>query len=530
MKNIIKRIIAVVAILASYTSANAQQETPLAYLENTYPQLTELFRDELSNYPAHYIFAVDVSGSMKKYQDMVANALTPFFEALPDKDRVDIIPFGTEALTSVLGYSGVISGSVKETLCRNIQTLYTNTSYTKEFTAHTDIPSAVAGVAQVMQNNREYKVNVIVIITDFRNDQKGSGEHKIAQADLEKMQSAIKAATGDVYTRFIALQLPVNTSAPGYCIDQLKDVFSFDDHSLEVASADNDTSVIKQWFEQLKRNIMTTKLRAIVHSANKTSKVNMDVDMDIDGNVAAEITWEPSKLYPTIKIDSAYVAANDFEFRNNTESFVETNEKVLSVELGQVVHKNFGFHTLNDDLVLNLTLPTPYDKELDMLEVVKPLPETSIPYSRLIFTFIFTLKTTLIILALIILYIIGVLKAMARNRKLCLQATVTFFDANGSQIDDPIRIPKQAPSASLTVGKGGTLRCKVDDAEWQFVVTKKKGNPFLVFQKPCFVWKATQKYVASGKKQSGVITDILKVKCGTSASEQTHSVKIKLLK
>jgi hypothetical protein len=61
MKNIIKRIIAVVAILASYTTANAQQETPLAYLENTYPQLTELFRDELSNYPAHYIFAVDVS-------------------------------------------------------------------------------------------------------------------------------------------------------------------------------------------------------------------------------------------------------------------------------------------------------------------------------------------------------------------------------------------------------------------------------------------------------------------------------------
>ena len=72
MKNIIKRIIAVVAILASYTTANAHQETPLAYLENTYPQLTELFRDELSNYPAHYIFAVDVSGSMKKYQDMVA--------------------------------------------------------------------------------------------------------------------------------------------------------------------------------------------------------------------------------------------------------------------------------------------------------------------------------------------------------------------------------------------------------------------------------------------------------------------------
>lgn len=532
MKNIIKKFVALVAIMVSYTSANAQQETPLAYLEKTYPQLTELFRDELNNYNAQYIFAIDVSGSMKKYKEMVANALTPFFQALPDKDRVHIIPFGTEAATTAFGYFGEINSSVKQDLCDKIKTLYTDSSYASEgFRGHTDIPRAVEGVAQVMQNNRDYKANIVVMITDFRNDQKGSGEHKISSADLEKMKSKIKSATGDVYTRFIALQLPLEgTVHPGYCVEQLQDVFSFDDHYLEVISANNGTSIIEQWFDQLKRDIMTTKLRAIVHSANKESKVNMEVDMDIDGNVTAEITWEPSKLYPTIKIDSASVDANGFSFINNTEAFVKTKDKVINLELGQVVHENYGFHTLNDDLALNLTLPTPYDKELEGLEIEKPLPATSIPYERLVFTFIFTLKTTIIILVLLILYIIGVFKAMARNRKLCFQGTVTLFDANGTQIDDTVRIPKQAPSAVLTFGKGGSPRCKVDDAEWQFVVSKKKGNPFLVFQKPCFVWKSTQKYVASGRSQSGVITDILKVKCGTSVSEQTHSVKVKLIK
>ncbi|MBR5594739.1 MAG: VWA domain-containing protein [Alistipes sp.] len=530
MKNIIKKIVALVAIMVSYTSANAQQETPLAYLEKTYPQLTELFRDELNNYNAHYIFAIDVSGSMKQYQDLVANALTPFFQALPDKDRVHIIPFGTEAETTMLGYFGIIDSSVKQNLCRNIKTLYTDPSYSKEFRGYTDIPRAVEGVAQVMQNNREYKANIVVMITDFRNDQKGSGEHKISSADLEKMKSAIKAATGDVYTRFIALQLPVDTAKPGYCVDQLQDVFSFDDHKLEVISVNNGTSIIEQWFDQLKRDIMITKLRAIVRSANKESKVNMDVDMDIDGNVTAEITWEPSKLYPTIKIDSASVAANGFTFNNNTEAFVETTDTVINLELGQVVHENYGFHTLNDDLALNLTLPTPYDEELNRLEIVKPLPATSIPYERLVFTFIFTLKTTIIILALLILYIIGVFKAMARNRKLCFQGTVTIFDAIGTQLGDVVRITNQAPSAVLTFGKGGSPRCQVNGANWQFVISKKKGNPFLVFQKPCFVWKATQKYVASGKSQSGVITDILKVKCGDSVSQQTHSVKVKLIK
>lgn len=531
MKNLIKMLLVGATSLSIVVNVQAQSDPTLKYLEDNFPKLTELFKSELSEYPAHYIFAVDVSGSMNKYQLMVDSALTPFFRALPDKDRVDVIPFGTEAMTSVLGLSGVIDDNVKNTLCNNIKTLYTNPSYTREFKAHTDVPAGVDGIAKVMQTNREYKVNVVVIITDFRNDQKGFGERKITSEDLQKMNSAIKAATGDVYTRFIALQLPVDINKPGYCLNQLSEsVFSFDGYKLEIASADNDEKVIQQWFNQLKREIMVTKLKAIVHDANKSNPVKMEVERDIDGNVKANIAWEPTKLYPTIKIDSTTASAEGFTFENNEESFKQTTEKNIEVELGRLVHDNYGFHYYNEGETLNLglSLPTPYDDELTALETVKPIPETSIESPGWVFTFFLTLRTTIIILILLILYIIGVMKAIARNRKLCFKANVTFYDANGNQIDDMVRIPKQSPSTVMTFGKGGSPRCKVDGADWQFVVKKKKGNPLLVFQKPCFVWSCTSKYVASGKSRSGKLTDSVRVKCGTSAQDITHGVRIKL--
>jgi hypothetical protein len=511
--------------------AKAQtDQSPMAYLERTYPQLTELFKSELSSYPAHYIFAVDVSGSMKKYESMVANALTPFFQALPNGDRVQVIPFGTEAQTSNLGYAGIIDAGVKSTLCDNIQTLYTNSTYTKEFKMHTNVKSAVDGIAQVIQKNQDYKVNIVVIITDFCNDVKGSGERKFSKDELAAMKKSISAVTGDVYTRFIALELPVDRKAAGYCLDQLREgVFAFDGHNLETASVGNDQNIIKQWFDQLKRDIMITKLKAIVHDANKNSPIKFKAKKDIDGKVSAEIEWKPSKLYPAIQIDSTYVDSSEFVFHNNKENFKTTNESPIIVELGQIKHSEWGFHNLNDDIHLGLKFPVPYDKELTRLEAQKPIPSTVISEEGLVFTFIFTLRTTITIIVLIILYIIGVIHAMARNRKLCFKANVTIYDKNGTQIGDMIRIQKQAPSAIMTFGRGGNNRCNISDAAWQFVVEKKKGNPFLLFVKPRFVWKKSSGYVASGKKQSGVLSDSLRVSCGTAASDITHSIRIKLM-
>ena len=529
MKKSFKILLTAVVALCTFSIANAQSSTssdPMDYLKSTYPQLTELFSEELSSYPAHYIFAVDVSGTMNKYDSLVVGALDPFFKALPDGDRVDVIPFGTEAKTSVLGYSGVIDSGVRQSLCKNIRTLYQNESYTREFKQYTDIKSAVDGVAKVIQNNQEYKVVIVVIVTDFRNDQLGLGECKLTKDNLKSMKTSIKAATDGSYTRFIALELPVDREKPGYCLNQLHDdVFSFDGKTLEIASTGNDKELIRQWFEQLKREIMVTKLKAIVHEANKNSDVDLKIERDIDGNVVADITWVPSKLYPTIKIDETKMGG-DYYFINNKENFMETSKPTIHVELGQIKHNEWGLHTMNDDIHLGLMFPVPYDKELEKLEAEKPIPSTTIKEEGLIFTFFLPLWLTALIIFLIFLYIIGVFKAIKRNKACYLVANVFVNDRNGTPLDDVIQITKARKVTSLTIGRGGSHGCGVDNADWQISITKKNGNPLLVFKKPTFMWKQSAGSVRKGNTSSGELRGALNVACGESVTQQTHMITV----
>ena len=529
MKKSFKFLLTTVVALCSFGVANAQSNTssdPMAYLNSTYPQLTELFNEELSSYPAHYIFAVDVSGTMNKYEPLVVGALDPFFKALPDNDRVDVIPFGNEAKTSVLGYSGVIDRGVRESLCSNIRTLYKNESYTKEFKQYTDIQGAVDGITKVIQNNQEYKVIIVVIVTDFRNDQQGLGECKLTKDNLKSMKNSIKAATDGAYTRFIALELPVDRDKPGYCLNQLHDdVFSFDGHTLEIASTGNDKELIRQWFEQLKREIMVTKLKAIVHDANKNTDVDLNIKRDIDGNVTAEISWVPSKLYPTIKIDETTMGG-DYYFINNKENFMETAKSPINVELGQIKHNEWGFHTMSEDVNLGLMFPVPYDNELAKLEAEKPIPSTTIKEEGLLFTFFWPLWVTALIAGLIILYIILVFKAIKRNNACFLVANIYVSDRNGTPLGDMIQITKAKHVTSLTIGRSGSNGCDVDNADWQISIVKKNGNPLLVFQKPTFMWRQSAGSVRKGTNTSGELSGSLAVVCGESVTAPTHMITV----
>lgn len=520
-------------VFAQENAPKAGASNPLAYLEQTFPKLTDLYRGELSKYPAHYIFVVDVSGTMSKYEPDVLAALRPFFEALPDGDRVDVIPFGSSALDGMLQYQGVINSEVKATLCNNLSSFYNDPSYPAGFKSYTYVDAAVNSVANVMKKNRDYKINIVVMLTDFWNENPES--RLFTDEELSAMHDAVAAASNNIYTRTIALQIPINPKATGNVLPQLREsVFQDMERGLEIVPLGQSGDMIRQWFDQLRREIMVDKLRAIICTANKMNPVRMDIKTNIDGKTTAEIHWTPNKLYPMMKIDSTYVGQQGFYFVNKKENFQTTRDSVIGVDpelmLGQLKHESFFFHHIQDSLHLGIDLPTDYDDELIALGVKKPLPATTQAVDKWVFTFFLPFWLFATICILILLYIIGVINAIRRNSKLCFKGNVTVYDAQGNQIDDVRRVSKQASSAVLTFGDGGSPNCRVDDAEWAFVVQKKNGNPFLVFAKPCFVWSKKKGYVASGKAQSGKFgpdgPTMIRVKCGASRSEETHSVKI----
>lgn len=511
-------------------------QDPLDYLKQTYPKLTELYKDELSKYPAHYIFAVDVSGTMNQYAPIVIGALSPFIDALPNNDRVDIIPFGTKALPNLADFQATIDVSSKAALKKNISYLYTCDTYPDDIKKCTDIEKAVSSIAKIIQTNKNFPINVIIVLTDFRNDVEGKGECKLEVKQLDALNLAIEGAVQNTYTRSVALRLPVSTNAKGYCLNQLKEsVFPQEGAGLEIVSIDNTGNMIKTWFDQLKREIMITKLKAVIDHANRTNPVNLETDIDIDGNVKAKIHWTPNKLYPKIQIDSTYLAQQGFLFKNNTEAFTQTRDSVIGEDpelyLGKIKNDAFGFNHLDDSLHLGLLLPTEYDDELTGLGVRKPLPNTSLYQKKWIFSFFLPFWLTCTILALILLYILGVLNAMKRNKNYKLNCSVTI------KVDDDEQTPiKVKNKESLSIGFNGTGNLRVEDAEWNLQITKHNANPFILFEKPYFMWKKTMGFVVSNRSQNGILDyenykkgkKNITVQCGPDRDNTTHSVKVEL--
>lgn len=528
-----KRFISLFIFMCSAISIMAQ--SPIRYLESTFPQLTEIYREDIDKCHAHYIFTVDVSGSMDKFESSVVPSLEQFIQALPNGDKVTIMPFGTEVMCP-MGFSGAISDNVKGDLCRSMKTLYNNPNYDQLFKDHTNIYKAVNKMSESMTTNSEYKVNILISITDFLNNIPITHPYKrrLTTEEVNDMRESLKAASTDQYVRSIALELSENGTdnkkEAGYCLDQIKnDIFSVTEKGLEIVPIGNNKETINQWFEQLRKEILVVKLTAIVEADNKACAAQMETNVDIDGNTEAHITWEESRLYGTMQIDSTFLTQQGFEFKNNKDAYCRTRDHELSLKLGKVKNEKFGFHKLSDSINIGISFPTQFDNELAKLKIKKPLSGSKADADRIIFTFPLPLWLTTLIIVLIILYIIGVIKALIRNKRERLKGKISISDPYGSLIKEE----KIKPCTETSVGKAAII--KVDNASWRFSIKKKEPSPFLVFKKPYFVWCCEAGHVSVRKTQTygniDYTNNIITLSCKPNkADEVTHKVKVVLLR
>ena len=293
------------------------------YSEDSAYQLVELYRDELNHYPAHYVFAVDVSGSMFMYSDTVTKVLQTFIQALPDNDRVDIIPFGTEALPNLLSFCGVVDPQIKTELSNNVESLYL---FSRSWIGmSTNIPSAVTAIANVLKANREYKVNFVVILSDFINFVMREEEQGIGEIQIEELNNAILDAVQGIYTRCIALELPGDIADPGYCLPQLKEgVFQSEEYGLEIVPLTNPDEMIVDWFGQQERDFIVNKLKAYIEDANQETEYHQQM-LNLDSD---ELDWYQALVYAkTHKVFKAkrllkQIAKSDSEYKEKAKALL----------------------------------------------------------------------------------------------------------------------------------------------------------------------------------------------------------------
>ena len=512
-----------------FAQSQSSQTNSLAYLEQTFPKLTSLYHPELMDCHTHYIFAVDVSGSMIKYDDTVTPALQAFALALPPGEQVTIIPFGTDAKENTPGLCCKVEGPTqKQVLSTALSTLYTNDGYSREFRHNTDVNKAVAAINKAILNNQEAQMNVIVIITDFLNDLPNGGEQKLTDEDLNKLNKDFDNVTSDAYTRVVALQLPPAGSGKGFCLDQLQERV-FCNTSLtkrfDVIQAIKDKDAISHWFEQLSRDIMTEKLKAVIQLDNERNlRPILKTDISINGTTTAEIHWTPNKLYREIKLDSTFTDSNsNYVFENNKDVWQTTKDTVLTdIELGKLKHKRWGLRYYKENLNIGMLLPTPFDDELKKLSIDKPIAETSSEQSGLIFTFILPFQVCCALLLLFLLWMYFAYKTALYNKKIKIRGILTVKQyPKGKVLIDQQNIKT---SDSISIGQGAY---HVEGAKWTIKIHKVPGNCW-IFKKAKWGYTMTEGAVDGRRKKvynsKKVSIDMLLV--GPGDGIFTHNIKI----
>lgn len=495
MKKIIF-VILLMTLLSSLTFAQRGAED----LRKDFPLLMDKFGQQLSENPADYIFAIDISGSMCSFKDIVVPALKQFFDALPDGDHVSIITFGEEAKdhTRAANSSAIITSNTRKDLALYADQIYDKpakgTEDYKRYFLNTNLGNMVRAVTQEMFMSGRSNMKFIFIITDFHNDpaQKGFVE------DWNGLKREIDMQLKQEHNiNTILLQLPVDSPKE---LPDIKKVFE-NCHTQTVPVTSSD--MLQGWFNDLKNQILLERFRRIIyHYLENGAAFNSECTYttDIDGNLGLSLGWQPNEVFNHLRLDSIAFTDNDFFFcPNKKKKLLKYNlpkelayEMTDYIQIGRLLLKKRSlfhpyFRKPKGEIVLYSTFLVPYADEVARL-LKDDIPEIGNSHIAIkadqnnLFCYPLKWKQFLWLCGLILLYIIFTLRAIKRNGNKKYKINGVFTVKK-----DQIEIGKKSVKNAISVEIGPQEATGVD---WKVKISQKKFNPFIpivhIFRKPVF--------------------------------------------
>ncbi|MBO7488740.1 MAG: VWA domain-containing protein [Bacteroidales bacterium] len=345
-----------------FSSAKAQ--SAIERLKVDYPAVMEHYAKRLEAQKADYIIAIDVSGSMNKYKDVVVPALNSFLASLPEDDYVSIIKFGTKA--EEFGLSGKINKSTMGAFQNTLSKVYDRDP---AFVSRTDLAAMCEAVLAQMSRPGGNDLKYVFMFTDFVNEP-GS-----ASLSWDELASRVSAIAKNNMVRAFAMQLPGSNS--GRDIQLVRNVFQ----GLQTISIDN-SAQLNEWFEGQKAEISKVRLKDLIKGDfdqwYSEGNITMDLKIamtsklklkyDVDGKVPAFVNGfivnacEPLSQSSNVEkvnltLDSAYkgrgmsVNAGSLKFYNNaiTQKGVSTTVTMIYRPMFTMADKD-GDESFSNDI------------------------------------------------------------------------------------------------------------------------------------------------------------------------------------
>ena len=453
------------------------QNQDMDALRKDYPLLTERFSHDIESQRADYIFVVDVSGSMNKFEGVVVPALQNFFESLQKDDFVSVIKFGGEA-DNEIGSQGKITDETKRSLQRYSANLYNRPATESEkrrFYNNTDLANMLNYLADDMRQIGRNQLKFVFIITDFfhepSSERKGKENWQTIKSRFEGEQKE-----NDVY--MFAMTLPGNSS--GKDLDKVEAVIpkNFNFSIVNIPSQ----NALSEWFANKKNKILLDKFTNIIKRKNTPLNEIIDFSTEMNGNLFVNASWSENELFNGLLFEGVTVTDKRFVF--DTRLPVEINNSGDGAQLGKITVTNKWltcFKTFDSTVSINYRWRSQYMNELIKLGIVEQVNKVEYAPNKMLFLFGLPLWLTVILVTIIVLYTLLVFMAFARNRSSGTKISGRFtVDRNGVTIANQ----QIKNSNNVDIGKNGkTIRLDSYDCNWRVKIFVKRFTP-LFLKKP----------------------------------------------
>lgn len=464
-----------------------------------YPQLMAKFGNELEQKRADYFFVIDVSGSMNKYQDIVVKALNEFFSSLQDGDYVNVIHFGAEAEV-VNGCYGTIDRKKIMSLSNNTNQIYFNERPSdpvlrERLWNYTDLDNAMHTLANEMHQLGLNNLKFVFIITDFNHEPSSS---RRGQEKWNEVRQQFEKEQNNSNVNIITLQLP---GSPTH-LQQVRDCFpaSFTFQTKTVA----DGSDLASWFTRLKNNIMLDRFKAIVSEKVKDANLHIVPKVDINGKFELNASWQKNELFDSLQINSVSYSTSEYKVSTKMPVIIVNPKNIEGKLINSQLSYLPKFRKLDGSLIAVATYATSEEilGELKRLGIETVSAKASCDVKRIIFCHPWSFGWCLTIIIILVCYLILVLHASRRNRKMAISGLFSV-ERNGKPFTGPYQLRSLK---EVSIGNGGN-DISVSHCSWQISIFVKSWNAFLhPFKKPIFKIKLLQgnQYSVNGRSHHSI--------------------------
>ena len=265
------RIKIITLLVLCFAVLTSKAQSPEELVKKDFPKLYNDFKVEVGSQKARYVFAIDISSSMKSYEAAVKVNLQNFINALPDGDIISIIQMASMQETRFIVENQPVNSSTRKLILSYVNGINFKKIGSDGFTMTSKIIDALN------QTGSSDDMKYVFMFTDFEYWTK-ENQFKKNAVQWQSLGKTLKGKDG--FLKVYGLELFQNGGSKinkdAVYKEELKQIFG----KVEYVGGDN-SIFLNNWFNNTKANILSDRLQYVLN--RKTVKQNATLILKASG-------------------------------------------------------------------------------------------------------------------------------------------------------------------------------------------------------------------------------------------------------